>query len=395
MRTETSTDDRRAATRRCLARFAAGLALAGLLAPATAAAAPPSNDDRTTPMALGSLPVQVSGTTADATRATTDPFSPCAPDGRQVWYRFTAASDGRVAVRVRADGALDAAVDVYLSERSQTRNLTCDVTDSHGLGAADFTVAKGSDYLIAISQLRNSVAGTFTLTVVTAQPPPRPPGRVLPAQGANGTLDRVGNIQDAYSLAMRAGRTYRIHLSGRGEGDCSVSAALYPPKISDFSGSPVKRFGCNAGGYATYTPAAGEGGRYSILVTASRGVRTLQSFHLEASGAGADDSAPGRFLANRRTAAGLAQRRAHRCAGPLPLLDRAPQRPQAHAEGGFHERLRPAPAQRPRPHRASARAPRPATSSSPASSPRGATSSPSAPAIAARAGTSCGACRAR
>ena len=283
------------------ARSLALAAAVTLLSPALAGAAPPANDDRATPAALGSLPAQVAGTTAQATRAQADPFSSCGPAGAQVWYRFTAAAGGRVAVQLRADGALDAVVDVYLSERSQTRGLGCDATDSKGLGAVDFTVEKGSDYLIAVSQLSNSVAGTFTLTVVTAQPAPKPPGRPLPSNGASGTLDRVGNIQDAWSLSMREGRTYRLRLSGRSEGECTVSGALYPPRIADFSGSPVRRFGCDRDGYATFTPGAGEGGSYSVLVTAARGVRTLQSFHVEASGAGRDDTAPGRFLANRTT----------------------------------------------------------------------------------------------
>src|SRR5437870_1379411 len=92
-----------------LRRLAVALAAAAVLpTPAAAVAAPPSNDDRATPTVIGSLPAQVGGTTVEATRATTDPFSSCGSGGAQVWYRFTASADGRVAVRVRAAGDLDA-----------------------------------------------------------------------------------------------------------------------------------------------------------------------------------------------------------------------------------------------------------------------------------------------
>jgi hypothetical protein len=287
----------RAARRTGVAAFTALLLL-----PAAASAAAPSNDDRATPAALGSLPAQVTGTTVDATRVPTDPYSSCGSAGPQVWYRFTAPGDGRVAVSLQADGALDAFVDVYLSERSQTAGLGCDATDAKGLGGLDFKVTKGSVYLVSVSQLTNSVAGTFTLTVVAPQAPPKPPGTALAPAGADNTLDRIGNIEDAYAVTMRAGRTYRFRLSGRSEDPCGVRAAIYPPGTSDFdSSSPVRRFGCDASGYATYTPGPHKGGRYSVLVTAGRGVRTLQPYHLEAAGAGPDDTAPGRFLVNRAT----------------------------------------------------------------------------------------------
>ena len=190
---------------------ATALALtATLLLPAAASAAPPPNDERTAPAVLGALPAQVAGTTVEATRVATDPFSTCGPSGPQVWYRFTAVADGRIAVRLQADGNLDAVVDAYLSERSQTRGVACDLTDAKGLGAIDFTVAKDKVYLLAVTQLPNSVAGTFTLTVVAPQPAPRPPGPQLAAGGADGTLDRVGNLEDAFSVRMREGRTYRL-----------------------------------------------------------------------------------------------------------------------------------------------------------------------------------------
>lgn len=289
-------------------RRATGLAVAILIAvPAAASAAPPSNDDRTSPAQLGSLPAQVGGTLVEATRQPTDPLSGCGAN-QQVWYRFVAPADGRIAARLQADGQLDATLDAFRSVRSQLSSLACDFTDAKGLGAINFTVKKGDAFFLSVSRLSNSVAGTFTLTVVAPQPAAKPPGKALPKGGADGTLDRVGNIDDAYAVRMRAGRTYRMRLSGRrlDEEDetCQVSGALYAPGSDSFDSSSVKSFGCDSDGYATFTPGPGEGGRYSVLVSAAGNVRTLQSYHVEVAGAAADDTAPGRFLANRRTARG-------------------------------------------------------------------------------------------
>lgn len=249
--------------------------------PATALAAPPANDDRTAPEELGRLPAQVMGTTVEATRVPTDPSSACGLGGPQVWYRFTAPADGRIALRLVAEGDLDAILDAYLSERSQTTSLSCDPTDTQGIGAVDFDVKRGRRYLIAVSMLTNSVPGDFQLTVVAPQPPPRPPGTLLAKGGVDGTLDRVGNLEDAYSLRMRAGRTYRFRLSGRSAEECAISARLYPPGSRSFDGGAVKRLGCDASGYETFTPGPGDGGRYSILVSSARGTRALQRYHLE------------------------------------------------------------------------------------------------------------------
>ncbi len=284
-------------------RAALLLVAAILLTPAVASAAPPSNDDRATPTVIGSLPAQVGGTTVDATRVTTDPFSACGSAGAQVWYRFTAAADGRVAVRARAAGDLDAVVDAYLAERSQMRSVACDPTDAQGLAAAGLPSPEGQGLPArrrAAAELRlGNVHGDDRHAAADAETARSPAAQRRRRRHAG----PLGNVEDAYAIRMREGRTYRMRLTGRGDDEtrCAVTGGLYPPGASDFDGRQVKRFGCDSGGYATFTPAAGEGGRYSLLVTAGPGVRTLQRYHLEAAGAGRDDTAPGRFLSNRRT----------------------------------------------------------------------------------------------
>src|SRR5919206_5055582 len=95
--------DREARMRRgTLCELAAALCLLVLAAPAAAAA--PSNDDRTSPQPL-SLPASVTGTTRQATLESDEPSS-CENLRASVWYAVTAASADRIVVRVAAAGNL-------------------------------------------------------------------------------------------------------------------------------------------------------------------------------------------------------------------------------------------------------------------------------------------------
>ena len=277
------------------------LALAAATLPAPAAlAAPPPNDARTSPQDL-SLPASVSGTTVEATREDSDPGSACPATTASVWYRFTAAADGRIVVNLHAAGDLDAVVDVYVRRRSQTQAVDCDPTDDEGEASVALRVRRGESYLIRVAQLPNSVAGRFTLDVFVPEAEATPPGRALPRLGGSATLHRTLDPSDAWSARFRAGTTYRINLSTRVEGCMRV--ALFAPGTDSFEdGSPARILPCN--GYALFTPGPGEGGRYSLLVQAARNVRTRQSYHLQVAPAGLDDTVPGLFVRNYQRVSG-------------------------------------------------------------------------------------------
>jgi hypothetical protein len=131
---------------------------------------------------------------------------------------------------------------------------------------------------------------------------PTAPGAALPGGGATHTLDRVQDTADAYAVSMSAGQSYRINLS-QPEGGC-VGLALYPAgtRGSFDDATPVKRLGC--GGYMLYTPKAGEGGRFSLYVSAHSSKRGPQPYRLDFAAAGADDTSPGLALANYQKARG-------------------------------------------------------------------------------------------
>jgi hypothetical protein len=275
-------------------------AAALLLLPAAAHAAPPPNDARTAAAAV-TLPASVTGTTVQATLDADEPPG-CAGLGASVWYSLTAADTTRIVVTLAAQGDLDASVDVFQRTRSQLTNVTCEATDANGRAEVTFRPVKGGAYLIRVGQRANSVAGDFRLDVAAPVPAPTAPGSPLPAGGATHTLDRVQDTADAYAVSMSAGRSYRMNLS-QPQGGC-VTLSLYPAGTrGDFDRArPVKTLRC--GGYLLYTPKAGEGGRFSLYVAASSSTRGPQPYRLDFGAAGADDTAPGRTLANYQQAHG-------------------------------------------------------------------------------------------
>src|SRR3954471_15680877 len=190
------------------------LALAALL-PAAAAAAPPSNDNRAAAQSLDPLPTTVQGTTAEATREESEFGSSCTDTGPSVWYAATAGQNGRIGVRAEAGGDLDYSVDVFKRVRSQLSSIECDSSDAKGRSALSFRAAQGDRLLIRVTQRANSVAGTFVLRVSAPFRPATPPGAPLPTAGATRVLDRSDHVDDAWSVVLHTGVTYRVRLSGR------------------------------------------------------------------------------------------------------------------------------------------------------------------------------------
>jgi hypothetical protein len=278
-------------TRSGLGTIAAILA-AAMGGPAAAQAAPPPNDNRADAQVVSPLPATVDGTTVESTREADEPASQCATEGGTVWYRVTPGRDGRLIADLTANGDLDAVIDVYRVRRSQIVPQTCAVTDEDGKASIEASVAEGQTYLVRVSRLANSVEDTFRLSLQLAQPNATPPGPSLPSSGANGTLDRVLNPSDAWSVVLRPGVTYRFNLYS---GACTP-LLLYRPGVRSFeNSSPVRGNSC--GGYLAFTPDADAGGRYSLVAVAPRGRRPTD-YHLEAGRAGSDDIAPGRFIRN-------------------------------------------------------------------------------------------------
>ena len=113
-------------------RIAIVVVAAGLLAPASAQAARPANDDRASAQGLGSLPATVRGTTVDATLEQPEPFSCLGETAGSVWYELPAGIQRDLVLELDAEGDLDAVVDVYRRERSQVTSVVCAQTNRRG-----------------------------------------------------------------------------------------------------------------------------------------------------------------------------------------------------------------------------------------------------------------------
>jgi hypothetical protein len=271
---------------------------AGLVCAALALAAPPSNDTRTSAQRL-TLGQSVNGTTTDAT-SDDDDAGGCGPSNTpSVWYRLDANTDGRAIAQLQANGDLDVVVDVYRRVRSQFNQITCDSSDKRGRASTEFQIKKGQSFLIRVSETQQSVSGNFSLLVGIGQPEARPPGRPLPRKGASGTVQRVFEPSNAWSVRMREGRTYRINLSP----ESCTELALYGPNTSSFDESPRRVLGC--GGYTLFTPGPHETGRYTLRVSPNSSRRTPQSYRLQVHRAGLDDTAPGKFVGNHSRQRGV------------------------------------------------------------------------------------------
>jgi hypothetical protein len=289
-----------------IALFSAAWSLGTIATQAAAAPTPvpePPNDGLQNAQAIHSLPATINGTTVGATTETSEAESACAPaTTHSVWYSVRPSSAERIAVNLSAGGELDGTVDVYHAVRSQLSDVACQATDSHGKAALTFRASKNGLYEIRVAARQGSQLGPFTLEVFLPTPAIGPPGPRLPSGGVNGHVDRIQNVNAAFSFTLHSGESYMINLANKTEHAC-VSGALFPPGTTTFEeGSPVLSIHC--GGFRLFTPGPGQGGLYSFQVTPRTSLSLVQHFHLQVAPAGPSETAPGLTLGNYEHAHG-------------------------------------------------------------------------------------------
>jgi hypothetical protein len=274
-------------------------------AASSASAAPPApgNDNLAAAQQIHSLPATLSGTVVGASTEIPEEGSGCAgATEHSVWYSVRAGGKERIALNLAAAGALDATIDVFHAVRSELQRVGCERTDSHGLAALSFSASKNGLYEIRVAALPASQLAGFTLEVFLPTPAVGPPGPRLPAGGAGGQVDRIQNINAAYSVVLRSGVSYLVNLANRTPHAC-VSARLFAPGTGSFEeGSPVMHLRC--GGFGLFTPGPGQGGVYSIELTPRTSFKGVQRFRLDVAPAGPAETAPGIGLGNYGRARG-------------------------------------------------------------------------------------------
>jgi hypothetical protein len=266
-------------------------------APAATTPPAPANDDLANAQVIHSLPATISGTTVGATIEPSEAASSCnVSTTNSVWYSLRAGRAQRIAADLAAAGALDATIDVYHAVRSQLTPVSCEQTSSQGKASLSFRASKNGLYEIRVAALQSSQLAGFTLEVFLPTPAVGPPGRPLPAGGVAGQVDRIQNINAAYSFTLHAGVSYLINLANKTPHAC-VRGELFAPGTSSFEeGSPLLHIGC--GGYRLFTPGPGRGGRYSFQITPRLSRSGVQRFHLQVAPAGPAETAPGIGLGN-------------------------------------------------------------------------------------------------
>lgn len=193
-------------------------------------------------------------------------------------------------LRLKANGDLDAAIVVLRRVRSQLEFVTCALTNSRGAAANTFEVEAGGRYLILVAERKDSEPGSFVLDLFAPEPPAAPPGAPLPKRGVRSSVDALTDRDDAYSVRLVAGRTYRFNLTA--QRDRCLRLALYSPGTRSFrDDEPLRDLFC--GGYATFTPGPDGGGAYSLLVRADEDASGAQRYRLQMARATPDDTAPG------------------------------------------------------------------------------------------------------
>ncbi len=279
------------------------LSILAALSPAAGAAPgeapkPPANDEVANAQAVHSLPASLEGTTVGATTVPGEAQSNCVNGTvASVWYSLhTGPAAQRVAVELAAGGKLDGTIDVYKAVRSQLQPVACQATEEEGKASLTFKAQKNTEYEIRVAALATSQLAAFTLNVFQPTPSVVPPGPRLPSAGASGQVDRIQNINAAYSVVMHAGVSYLVNLVNETKGGC-VNGALFGPGTHSFEGASA-RFRVNCGGYRLFTPGQGKGGIYSFEVTPDTERKGEQRFHLQVSAASGAQTTPGQELGN-------------------------------------------------------------------------------------------------
>jgi hypothetical protein len=279
---------------RSLSLLAATVPVALLAQGAPAVAAPPVNDARATAQPVGILPAALRGTTVDATLDEDEPPSFCGGQIKSsVWYSLRTEAARAIIVALDAGGEMDATVEVFERQRSQLDNVSCATTDRRGEATLDLDAARGADYLIRVAPLANSVTEAFTLRVIAPDPPARPPGQPLPPGGVATQVDRLANPDDAWSVELTKGRTYRMNFVNPRRRGCPAGQ-LFSPTVAGFGGASLRTLKCDA--QTVYTPP--RSGRYLIYVNAPRASRAQLPYKLRVGPAGRDDTAPGLEIEN-------------------------------------------------------------------------------------------------
>jgi PKD domain len=153
----------------------AALTIGALMAPATASAAAPPNDDFASATVIdpSSLPFNDSIVIDDATLEGSEP-SGCYVAGKSAWYSITPTADGVVRADIGGSSFVDRILYVYRQDGSGFGGLStigCASPYYNGQSAVTFDVEAGKTYYIQAGGFYAFTTGTLNLSVQAVPPP--------------------------------------------------------------------------------------------------------------------------------------------------------------------------------------------------------------------------------
>ena len=257
---------------------------------------PPANDRSGGAVRIPGPPGSVKGTTLGATGDDNDPEG-CGLRGGTVWYRLRAPRDGRILLRLTADGNFDAALVVLERVRSHFDPVACGATGRRGLVSGTFRSRRGATYFVVVGHKGSDKPGTFRLQALMSEAAESlRAGKALPRGGIRSSVNGLTDVNDVWRVSMQPGETYRIGFSSSPSACARVT--LRPARRL---GSALASLDCN--GYTPFTPGPDGGGTYVLEVVAGSATRT-QSYRLLFAPATPDDLGVGLPLRNRANVVG-------------------------------------------------------------------------------------------
>jgi hypothetical protein len=254
---------------------------------------------------LGTAPATIQGTAQTGKLRKDDPVPACTVSGGVVWYTIKAPHRGPLVAKLVAGGELDGALVVYRIVRSQRLPVLCAQTNRHGRARVAWYGLVDGTYLVGVARRDSSAGGPYELSILAAEPLPRPPGDALPASGGVGTVNPVLDRSDAYAVSMQKGTTYKLNVTS--PGGC-LGLAIYRPGVYSFrTAATVREESC--GGYTVFTPGIDGGGIYSVVVSDRSASPVNHWYRLSVAPAAVDDLAPGTTLTNGQFVSGTVNAR--------------------------------------------------------------------------------------
>ena len=286
------------------------VALAVLLLPAGARAAPPANDNRASAEPIPAFPATIQGTTAEATVERLDPqVSQCGRVDSTVWYRIDQAPDGTVVLSVAGTGFAPV-IRVYSLAKSGIDERVCASAKAGATAQVGFETTRGASYLVLVGKKPGTADAAFALSARLFLPPSNdtrsqatrvatPPatirGTTLGATWDENDPDACGLSGGTVWYRLSAGGAERLILTLKAQGDLDASMAVLRRVRSE-----TDVVGCkptNSKGVAVLPVPITKGATY-LVVIGQREESAPGDFALNVIRAQAPERAPGQPLRN-------------------------------------------------------------------------------------------------